>query len=148
MINGEYKKVVFGTNCFSETFNTRLIMFRFNTKEEMLNSPDIIIGLVYLAPESGGDLKMWRVLSGEITNIENMLETCNGIPNAFVQNISGSFKSRGVINGDVSDFYSEMSPEKMPYNTIHFNTEDDKWRIAEFSSSFGPQWYILDTDSL
>ena len=145
-MNGEYKKVVFGIHYLFQTY--KITMFRFNTKEEMLNSPDIRIGLVYLAPESGGDLKMWRVLKGEITNIENMLETCNGISNAFVQNISGSFKSRGVINGDISDFYGSMSSKKIPHSTIHFNTEDDQWRIAEFNSRFGPQLYILDIDSL
>jgi len=118
-------------------------MYKFNTKEEMLSSPDIQIGSVYLAPESEGDIKMWEVLPGEVTKIENLLEPCNGVPNSFVRNISGCFKSRGVINGSIHKFYREMSSTKIPYNTIHFNTEDNQWRIAEFFEE-GPQWYILD----
>lgn len=127
-------------------------MFRFRTKEDMLNSPDIRIRLVYLAPESGGDLKMWRVLEGVTPgstesepkkgDIENMLETCNGITNAFVQNISGSFKSRGVLNGSVDDFYEEAG-DKIPYCTIHFNTEVDQWLIND--AGF---WYSLDVINL
>ena len=127
-------------------------MFRFRTKEDMLNSPDIRIGLAYLAPESGGDLKMWRVLEGRPPgardsepkrgDIENMLETCNGISNAYVQNISGSFKSRGIKNGSVSDFY-EDADRKIPSCVIHYNTEIDQWAIVDFGF-----WYALNVDNL
>jgi len=120
-------------------------MFAFNTKQEMLASPDLTVGSVYIAPDTDGVSKMWQVISGltpgssesepKKGDREDMLETCTG--NVFVQNISGSFSSNGKINGSVDNFYTQTSSE-IPTTTIHFNTEDNKWRIHESGT-----WYTL-----
>ena len=121
-------------------------MFAFKTKQEMLDSLDLTVGSVYIAPDTDGVSKMWRVISGltpgssksepKKGDREDMLETCT-IPNIFVKNISGSFSSNGIIDGSVDNFYTQTSSE-IPTTTIHFNTEDNKWRIHE-----GGTWYTL-----
>ena len=127
-------------------------MFAFNTKQEMLASLDLNIGSVYLAPDTEGVSKMWRVISGltpgssesepKKGDRENMLETCTGISNAFVKNISGSFNSNGIIDGSVNNFYTQTSSE-IPTSTIHYNAEDNQWRIQE-----GGVWYTMDFQDL
>lgn len=107
-------------------------MFKFNTKAELITSSQLLVGVIYAAPQhfehfdpedtnfnkrfSG--LKLWEVKEGAPFdgNIINFAETCTGINNAYVQNISGSFAN---FNGD------HRNVTVAPVGTLYYNAQSD-----------------------
>ena len=116
-------------------------MFKFNTKAELIASSQLLVGVIYAArqhydhfdPEDTNfnrlfsGIKMWEVVEGfpPDGNIINFAETCTGITNAYVQNISGSFAN---FNGD------HRNITVAPVGTFYYNAQSNDFYTFNDSS--------------
>lgn len=94
-------------------------MFVFDSFNAFKDSTDVIVGVLYKAPDRDGTLRTWQVKSGTVSSeTRNYIERSFGLANTLLVNKSGyfsnGFRSHRDINPDDDD------------GLLYFSTSDDE----------------------